>query len=65
MTSNKGGRPIRKRGYHRAIKRVEPWALLSQAIAGMTNDFARNLFMEQPEALYKPPSFSEFLKRET
>lgn len=28
---SRGGRPIRKRAYHRALKRGEPWAIVEQA----------------------------------
>ena len=31
-------RPIRKRGYHRAFKRQEPWALVKKAVKDMNKD---------------------------
>jgi hypothetical protein len=38
-----GGGPvsIRKRGYHRALKRREPWALHKKAVADRLNDLAK------------------------
>ncbi len=46
-----GGRPepIRKRGYHRALKRKAPWALLKQSINGMLRDMSTQFFKEMLE----------------
>lgn len=38
--------PIRKRGYYRALKRKEPWAVMKQCMTSMMNDFARSLYSD-------------------
>lgn len=47
-TRNKGGYPrsIRKRGYHRALKRGEPWALIEE---GMKNSLKvlESMYLDQ------------------
>lgn len=36
--------PIRKRGYHRALKRNAPWALHQRATYEMINDISKHLY---------------------
>ena len=38
-----GGRPIRKRGYHRALKRGESWAVIKRAFLLVSFEFVKRL----------------------
>ena len=44
-----GRRPIRKRGFHRALKRGEFWAKIEQGTRNIMNSLARDMFREIPE----------------
>lgn len=66
MTSNKGGRPIRKRGYHRAIKRGESWAGLERITKVLIDNFNRDLFVDEVKSqIYNSSPFYALLKKET
>lgn len=52
-----GGRPFRKRGYHRALKRNEPWALVEKGM--------RSMVREMVEELYAPTKLSNQSWNET
>lgn len=47
-----GVRPIRKRGYHRAIKRGEPWALMDyqmkKCMKSLSESIYQDLFKDNP-----------------
>lgn len=43
-----GGRPLRKRGFHRALKRGELWALLKQQTSSMLETLVRDMLFEKP-----------------
>jgi hypothetical protein len=49
--------PIRKRGYHRALKRGEHWATYKKAVKDMMNDMARAMF----EDMIKPSPFLKMI----
>lgn len=52
-------RPIRKRGYHRALKRKEPWAMYDAVILSLVNDTLRDLYRSQLEnSVYEIPKFA-------
>lgn len=39
---------IRKRAYHRALKRGEPWAIMAQGQYRMADALAKELYKENP-----------------
>lgn len=46
--SLRGGPPIRKRGYHRALLRGAPWALHKKAHIGIVNALLEEMFKPSP-----------------
>lgn len=44
LATGPGGRPIRKRGYHRALKRGEVWAHHQKTMNAMMNSLSRMFF---------------------
>lgn len=44
-----GGRPIRKRGYHRALKRGEAWARQQKAMTDMMHDLDKMFYRRWEE----------------
>lgn len=42
----RGGRPVRKRGYHRALKRKESWALFDNMMKEMWSAMNRQLYCD-------------------
>lgn len=44
-----GGRPVRKRGYYRALKRERPWALIQKMSFDVMNDLSNRLYFGEYE----------------
>ena len=54
-TSKEGGKPIRKRGFHRALKRGESWAVMKQAWTNQLAAFNKMLY----EDMYRISALQE------
>lgn len=52
--------PIRRRGYYRALKREEPWALVEEANSKATKE----MFMEFVERMNRPSIFMSLIRQE-
>ena len=48
MVALRGGKPIRKRGYHRALNRGESWALMDKAMRDIYIDTIKYLLGPSP-----------------
>lgn len=57
--SKAGVRPIRKRGYHRALKRGESWAQLKK----MMDDMGASLMRQMYSDMLKPSNLMGLLKK--
>lgn len=51
---SEGDRPIRKNGFHRALKRGEIWALMDQGMRNIMNKTFADMFREQ---IFEPSPF--------
>lgn len=56
---------IRKRGYYRALKREEPWALMTKGMRDIANSLCRYLYADElKDYALKPSPFMTLLKKE-
>ena len=51
--------PIRKRAFHRALKRGESWAVYRKSMQSITDVLARKMFSQ---TIYNEPKLAGFLK---
>jgi hypothetical protein len=57
-------RPIRKRGYHRALKRGELWAVNQKAMLDMVNALTKQMYRDNIERWYENAAFYGLLPKE-
>lgn len=64
MTQKLGDRPIRKRGFHRALKRREVWAVMKEMTSRMNEQISREFFgLSQDSSSDEVVGLKELLKR--
>lgn len=57
-------RPKRKRGYHRAIKRGEMWAVVEQGYVNMKNSLVSMMFRDVQDLVYIDNPFLNLIRKD-